>query len=456
MGCDALLIHPRYSQLKGINENIGLGYIAAYSRAKGKKVEILDIAARGWSNGEAVEYSASLSPEVIGVSILFQEGADEVLKFIKALKRRCSGSRIIIGGIYPSFEYRSLLENHQEVDFVCIGEGEITFYELLECLDRGDDISEIKGIAYREEGEVRTTSPREPLMDLDVLPFPSRDVLPSMLKQRPYASMVSSRGCYGRCSFCSVNGFFTAVGAKYRARNPERIADEIELLIKEFGINKFTFDDANFIGPGRKGRERAKEFARVVTERGLNIEYSIECRADDVDREVFECLKESGLARVYLGVESGSQPQLDRYRKDISVEDNLEALKLLSELGIFVQMGFIMFDPYTTVDDIVSNQEFLAKVKEIFPAGGLGYIYPTSKLIPLSGSEYMDRLKEAGELKGDYLNYYYDFSDKKVSMLYRVSSASASLVWGTKRLLKDNSLINAGFPEHWAKDRRGQ
>lgn len=455
MGCDALLIHPRYSRLKGVNENIGIGYIAAYSRAKGKEVEILDVAARGWSNIQAVEHSASLSPGVIGVSILFQEAAEEALKFIKELKRRC-GSRIVIGGIYPSFEYRSLLQNHPEVDFVCIGEGEITFYELLECLSRGENISEVKGIAYRKEGEVHTTSPRDLLMDLDILPFPSRDALPSMLRQRPYASMVSSRGCYGRCSFCSVNGFFASVGAKYRARKPDRIADEIELLIEKFGINRFTFDDANFIGPGRKGRERAKEFARIVMERGLDIEYSIECRADDVDREVFEYLKKSGLVRVYLGVESGSQPQLDRYRKDISVEDNLNALKLLAELGIFVQMGFIMFDTYATVDDIVSNQEFLAKVKAIFPDGGLGYIYPTSKLIPLSGSEYMGRLKEEGALKGDYLNYYYDFVDNKVSMLYRVSSASASLVWGTKRLFKENSLINAGFPEHWTKDRREQ
>jgi radical SAM superfamily enzyme YgiQ (UPF0313 family) len=453
MGHDALLVHPWYSQLEEINENIGLGYVAAYSRAKGKKVEILDIAAREWPLEKAMDYAYQLSPLLIGVSILFQEGATEVLNFIRGLRQRGVKSKIIVGGIYPSFEYEALLKNHPEIDFVCIGEGEETFYELLVCLSENDgDISKVKGIAYRKDGAIEKTPKREPLMDLDLLPFPSRDVLPQMLKQRPYASIVSSRGCYGRCSFCSVNGFFSSIGAKYRYRNPEKVVEEIEYLLDNFGVDKFTFDDANFIGTGRRGKERAREFARSVKERGLNIEYSIQCRANDVERELFKVLKDSGLARVYLGVESGSQPQLDRYRKDLNVEDNIKALQILADLGIFVQMGFIMFDPYATVDDIVANQDFLAKVKEIFAGGGLGYIYPTSKLIPLSGSEYMERLKDAGELKGDYLNYYYDFSDKKVGMMYKISSASSSLVWGARRLLKNKNTVNSGFPKHWIRD----
>ena len=450
MGCGALLIHPLYSKMRDINENIGIGYIASYSRAKGKEVEILDIAARGWTEKKAVEYICGDPPVLIGISILFQEGAVEALDFARRLRKGGVKSHIIVGGIYPSFEYENLLKNHPEIDSVCIGEGEETFYYLLESLIKNTDVSAVEGLALRKEGRIVTTPRRAPLMDRYMLPFPARDVLPFTLGHKTYASVVSSRGCYGRCSFCSVSGFFSSIGARYRYRNPERVADEIESLVQGFGVTRFTFDDANFLD-GRTGTDRALDFARVLTERGLQIEYSIQCRCDSIERELFKTLKASGLARVYLGVESGSQPQLDRYRKGVSVEQVFRALEILTDLGIFVQMGFIMFDPYATVDDISANQQFLAKVKAMVPEGQLGYLSPTTKLIPLSGSEYMEKLKDDGRLKGNYLGYTYDFADKKTSLLYNVSSTSASILWGAKRFLKDTGSEKEGFPRHWQK-----
>jgi radical SAM superfamily enzyme YgiQ (UPF0313 family) len=450
MGYEALLVHPLYSKMQDINENIGIGYIASYSRAKGKEVEMLDIAARGWTQKEAVDYICGDPPALIGISILFQEGAAEALDFARELRDGGVRSHITIGGIYPSFEYENLLNNHPEIDSVCIGEGEETFYFLLESIESGTDAFGVEGLALRKDCQIITTPRRAPLMDLDTLPFPARDVLPSTLKHRTYASIVSSRGCYGRCSFCSVSGFFSSIGARYRYRNPGRVADEIEGLVGEFGVTRFTFDDANFLG-GRAGVERALDFARILTERGLQIEYSIQCRCDSIERELFKTLKASGLARVYLGVESASQPQLDRYKKGIEVEQVLRALEILADLGIFVQMGFIMFDPYATVDDISANQQFLAKAKTMFPEDKLGYLSPTTKLIPLSGSEYMEKLKDEGHLKGDYLGYTYNFADKKTALLYNISSASANVLWGAKRFFKDKSSGEEGFPRHWSK-----
>ncbi len=453
MTCQALLIHPRYSKVQEVNENIGIGYIAAYSRAKGKKVEILDMAARGWSVKESVEHIQSSPPEVIGLSILFQEGAGEVLDFIRKLREAGIKSHIVVGGIYPSFEYKALLLNHAEIDSVCIGEGEETFYCLMESIENGTDITQVEGLALRVGGEIITTPRRRPVDDLDRLPFPARDVLPFTLKHVTYASMVSSRGCYGHCSFCSVCEFFSSMGARYRYRNPEKVVDEIETIIQEYEVTRFTFDDANFMGGGKTGKERSLEFARILRERKLSIEYSIQCRSDDIETQLFETLKESGLARVYLGVESGSQEQLNRYRKGLNVEDNLKALEILAGLGIFVQMGFIMFDPSATVDDISANQQFLAKIKAMFREDKLGYLSPTTKLIPLSGSEYVEKLRQDGRLKGDYLGYSYDFADKKTALLYNVSSASANMIWGAKKLMKERNSRNDGFPDGWRKVR---
>lgn len=449
MDCDALLINPRYRNISDVNENIGLGYIAAYARARGKKVEILDMNARGWTAEQAIDYIRHRAAAVIGVSILFQEGAKEALDLIGGLRRVNVTSSIIIGGIYPTFEYRALLEHHPEVDYVCLGEGEETFYDLVECIVNGGDISKVEGIAYMECGQVKKTPARKPVMDLDMLPFPSRDTLPEMLKRKSYAPIVSSRGCYGRCSFCSVSEFFSYIGARYRYRRPDKVVEEIETLIRDYGVNKFTFDDANFIANGRRGRDRAAEFADIVMQKGLKIEYSIQCRADDVDAELFKTLKDSGLVRVYLGIESGSPPQLERYRKDLSVDDNLKALKTIAGLGIFVQMGFIMFDTYATVDDIVANQRFLGRVKQMFDPAALGHISPTSRLIPLSGSQYMERLRADGRLRGDYLGYCYDFDDGSVDMLYKTVSAWSRLVNGSRWLLERPDAPSEGFPAHW-------
>lgn len=449
MQCDAILINPRYSKLDRVFENIGLGYVAAYSRAKGKRVDILDISLKGWTVEQTAAYLREISPPLIGVSILFQESAREVLDFIRNLRQKGVKGHIVVGGIYPSFEYQALLLNHPEIDSVCIGEGEETFYHLVECINSRGDLSGVEGLAYREGDRVVKNPPRRSVENLNQLPFPARDCLPQVLKHRNYASIVSSRGCYGRCSFCSVCEFFSSIGPKYRYRDPENIIEEIEMLIKNYGVKKFTFDDANFIGGGKRGRERAYKFARRLKDRGIFIEYSIECRANDVDKELFRVLKDSGLVRVYIGIESGSQPQLDRYAKDVTVGENLEALQILADLGIFVQMGFIMFDRDAAVEDIIANQEFIAKVKAMFPKGKLGYIYPTSRLIPLSGSSYMRKLKDIGELKGDYLGYFYDFTDKKVQMLYNISTSSSRLVWGIKRFFKDQEQLNGDFPAHW-------
>ena len=149
---------------------------------------------------------------------------------------------------------------------------------------------------------------------------------------------------------------------------------------------------------GRTGADRALDFARVLTERGLQIEYSIQCRCDSIERELFKTLKASGLAGCTWGG-MGSQPQLDRYRKGVSVEQVFRALEILTDLGIFVQMGFIMFDPYATVDDISANQQFLAKVKAMVPEGQLGTCRPPQSLYRYQEASTWKSLRTMGGLR---------------------------------------------------------
>jgi radical SAM superfamily enzyme YgiQ (UPF0313 family) len=432
---DALLINPYWSLLSEGVEHLGFGYMAAVSRLRGLSIAVMDAPVMGWNNELTIENAKKFSPLVIGVSIPFQEGASDAFELVKLLRDNFS-CHICLGGIYPTFEYESILNEYNEIDSIVLGEGEETFPELVSAVKEGSPLEQVHGLALKLEGKVCKTQKRPLIEDLDELPFPERDTLPAVLRNFGFASIVSSRGCYGRCSFCSVDGFYSNFGSKFRVRSAVNVVDEMEMLMNKYDVHNFMFNDANFIGGISRGRERAYDIAQEIVKRGMKIEYRIQCRANDVDKELFACLRDSGLTRVYIGIESGSQPQLDRYVKDITVRENYKALSVLKELGLFVKIGFIMFDRDATFDDLLNNINFIKGIKKMFGKDQLGYIYPISKLMPLSGSAFKNQMEEQGALKGSYKDYSYDFKDKKVQFFYSLMKKSSGTIWGLKSRLK--------------------
>lgn len=150
----------------------------------------------------------------------------------------------------------------------------------------------------------------------------------------------------------------------------------------------------------------------------MKIHYSIECRADNVEKELFALLRSSGLKRVFLGMESGSQTVLDRFKKDITVEENITAIKILSGFDIYVTIGFIMFDDRTNLSEINENLTFIQKVKDIMPRGRLKNIFIASKLQPWSGTEFEHYLIQAQKYQGDSLDYNYKLNNYKINFLF--------------------------------------
>lgn len=445
---DVLFINPYWSKLGESIEHLGFGYMAAVLRKCGFSVSIVDAPINEWNNVQTINGIKKYSPLIIGVSIPFQEGAADALELIRMLKP-AFGSHLTVGGIYPTFEYQALLENYPEIDSIVMGEGEETMVELVKALKSGTPLSSVDGLAIRCIHEITVTGKRHLVKDLDSLPFPARDTLPEVLKKFNFASILSSRGCYGRCSFCSVDGFYSSFGPKYRMRSYKNVVDEMEMLLKDYSVHNFMFNDANFIGGSGRGRDRAYEIGREILKRNIKCEFRIQCRANDVDRDLFKLLKEAGLSRVYIGIESGSQPQLDRYIKDITVEENLKAMSILNDLNLFVKIGFIMFDRNATIDDLVNNISFIGKLKKMFNKGNLGYIYPISRLIPLSGSAEKKKLMDIGVLEGDYLNYTYKFKDKKVDAMYKIMTKSSSAIFGIKSKLKSDEEDTTDWTRGW-------
>lgn len=445
---DILLINPYWSQLPESIEHLGLGYMASMLRKNGLSAVILDAPVNGWDNEDTIKTAVEYSPSVIGVSIPFQDGVNDALDLIQNLRKNFS-CHITVGGIYPTFEYEPMMKEHDEIDSIVLGEGEETIVDLVKAVEDKIPLETVDGIAYRSSDRIIKTKLRPLVENLDALPFPARDTLPVVYKKFNFVSIVTSRGCYGRCSFCSVDGFYSTFGPKYRVRSAKNVMDEIEMLYKKYGIHNFMFNDANFIGGITSGRQRAIEIANEILKRNLKLEFRIQCRANDIDKELFKTLKDAGLTRVYVGVESGSQPQLDRYQKDITVEQNYKAMSILNDLGLYAKIGFIMFDRDCTFDDLYNNITFINNLKKTYNPDRLGYIYPISKLLPLSGSMFKDELQKSGDLKGDYRSYSYEFKDKKIKMFYNFMQKSAGVIWGVKRKLKENDVDTKDWTRGW-------
>jgi len=138
------------------------------------------------------------------------------------------------------------------------------------------------------------------------------------------------------------------------------VVDELEILARDFNVSRFDFQDDNFVGPGERGRRRAMAIAEQICRRGIDLKFRIMCSADAVTHDVVSRLMDAGLYSVFVGIESGSQTRLTAYRKG-TVEQNIRALDVLDRLGILAksEIGFIMFDPSGSLEEIEENLAFL-------------------------------------------------------------------------------------------------
>jgi hypothetical protein len=194
--------------------------------------------------------------------------------------------------------------------------------------------------------------------DLDALPFPMRSELAVRAARGVSPYVLGSRGCYNQCSFCYLNSFY-GVGPRWRGRSPENILSELRELGSRERFEYFYFADANFFGPGRSGQERAARLAEVLRSEFPGVGFGLECRANDIQRETMGALRAAGLRHVFIGVESGCDKTLRRMRKGVRAGTNARAVGMLRDLGIRVSLGFIMFDPDSTLEEVRESFEFL-------------------------------------------------------------------------------------------------
>ena len=419
-----LLLNPPYDrEPRGSfrNEGLALGYIAAVLRRDGHEVEVFDARIQRLQPRDIIRDTLKRDCDCLGITAADAQ-KHNLISIVRAVRRRKKDAVIVVGGYLPTLAPAQLLAACPEIDFLVRGEGEAVASDVFGRIARGEDWRETPGIAFLRDGEAVTNPPAPLIQDLDSLPFPARDALDQTPRPVP-ALIAGSRGCYHRCAFCCIHSFYSIAGNRPpRFRSAPNIVAEIGSLVAERGLKQFGFVDDDFIGPSAETRDRAARIAQEIIDRKLGITFSLECRADEVEEDLLQLLKEAGLTHVLLGVESGVQAQLDRYNKRITVEQNKRAIEMVRRSGVKLTTGFIMLDPYVTPVETNVNMKFLREMG-LLDNGRLASAQSLMKLKLFHGIPLAERVRADGLLREKGLDLDYSFSDPQFRILYGILHA---------------------------------
>lgn len=344
-------------------EHVGIGLLSSCLRSSGHMVTVLEV-----TNTETIDNAHSLIKsefDIIGFSTTCINMSD-VLNVAKQIKFYSPQTHITLGGHMATFWDEKILKEYPQIDSIIYGEGELTFVELTEALTQGKSLFDIKGLTYRDEKDVVIKNEIRPLIpDLDQLPIADRDQFDLHNQSFQYLRISSSRGCLGRCGFCSAFVGRCQPGPAWRGRSPNLVVDEIEGLVKKYNFHTFDFVDSAFEDPGRIGKERIASIAQEILDRNLEIFYNCCFRAENWDdtkdnRKLLDLLIKSGLEKVNIGFESGNQRGLTILNKRATIQDNHATIKLFEDFpDIYITFGFIMLHPYSNMEDLQDNADFL-------------------------------------------------------------------------------------------------
>jgi radical SAM superfamily enzyme YgiQ (UPF0313 family) len=409
-----LYVVPLAESHRTAEENLGVGYLVAFLKNKGYKSEVIDAWLEGLNDAELfqrIDYYIKSCQKVLFVGIsTYVSNVSGVKRIVNHIKTNYD-LPIIAGGFGPSFFPREFLEIG--IDIVSIGEGEICSIQLCEYFEGRIGITDIDGIVYRLGNRLVRTHCGNLVFDIDALPFPDRSTMKSVMARKSAVNVLSARGCAGNCSFCSVIAFGKLKnGNACRQRSIGNFLDEIEALHVE-GVDLFKVIDDSFIEAPR-GEEWCREFRDEIKQRGLQVRFRGSLTAEHVTEAIIANLKEAGFFSFACGIENFSQRVLSQYGKRATVEDNLRSLEIFRKFGIRVQCGLILFDPYTSIDDLRINLKYMKEYPEVLMKGIFSELYAAG------GTAFTNKMlfsQETGFIRENE-NYKYEIIDETVSRVY--------------------------------------
>ena len=357
-------MEERYGKLAlagAIQPPLGLINLASVMREAGWGVQVLDSEALQIDIEITIDRIVSSKPNLLASTAvtLSIERAAEVAEAVKAVSPRII---TIIGGVHLTSQPHETMQKYQSFDYGVVGEGERTILELAEALVGDRDASEVDGVISRSGNVLHYSGPRPYIKDLDTLPMPAWDLLPSIslyysmypqsVRQMPSISIVTSRGCTGHCIFCDNSVFKNLC----RAYSAEYVMDMIHSLYGRFGIREIHFSDDNFL----LFRKRLERLTELLLKGGLNLSWTCIGRADMMPcRDTLTLMRKAGCWQIAFGVESGCQDILDFEKKGITLEQIEGAVYLAKDCGLKTKGYLMVGHPGETPETIMKTIEFV-------------------------------------------------------------------------------------------------
>ncbi len=415
-----LFIPPAFTFKDRIDINplppLGLGYLGSVLEERGIEVKIVDCLIEGWDNSidissDTIRIGLSFediekiirdfSPDIVGVNNLFTKQRQNAQQIYEIAKKIDKNIITVAGGAHPTVMPELVLAD-ENVDYVVIGEGDQTIIELVRLIEGKTDISALDGVGYRENGEIKIIPKTRFIENLDTLPFPARHLL-SMEKYfqsrfshgvnriTPYASILTSRGCPFRCSFCSTHKVWSK---RYRARSAGNVLKEIKLLVDTYGVKELLFEDDNLL------LDKARALA--IFDGIINSKFDIIWRTpngvaiETLDKEVLDRMKASGCYQIGLGLESGNKYVLDNIiKKPIDLDKFRATVKYAKKIGLEVIIFLVVGMPGETLDQMRETFNFVRSL-------GCYTLQHISIATPYPGSELYDICVNKGYFKKDF------------------------------------------------------
>jgi radical SAM superfamily enzyme YgiQ (UPF0313 family) len=415
---------PRSNYFSIPAEALGLLSIKSYAAAKGLAVTIVNGIVD--EHRHPAETLAAIRdavgpdgpPALVGFSQIL--AFDQSVWLARECKRLWPDVRTLFGHDFATLNWQRILRDYPEVDYACVGEGEAVFEQLARRLLEERPVDAIPGLAYRDARGAPACTPSA-LLDLDDLPWPARDELERVRALGFSAAVFASRGCPYRCAFCTTGQATEAVGrGGYRSRSVELIAEEMYALWRHHGCDFINIADDLFLTPSVASRRRAEEFARALIRRGYRGQFMLDARVDSIEHDVLKLLREAGLARLFVGVESGSLTLLDSLNKRYALRGSTIAQRLATavELGIEVIPGIIAFHPTVQPGELRATLHVMELTN--FRAPNM----LMSPMIVFPGTTLHETYRRAGYLTREWPVALWRFADPRAERAYREIAAA--------------------------------
>ena len=373
-------------------------FLQNYLLANNIQSRIIDL---NWQKpDELFEITKAIENPIIGVTAQ-PHSVLKALDIIKQLKKSNKNSIIVVGGNFFTKTHRDVLNRFKEVDVVVRGEGEITFYELVNAIQTKKSFDNIEGITYRNNDRIIENKTRKPESDIEIFALKydklhitnrfKEGILMRNYEKENYRSfpVFIGRGCSRKCAFCEYNLF------KYRVRKIPAILQEIDYLIKNYSADYFAFADPSFC----ERENFVREFCEIIIERYSHIKWSCEARVD-TPLDILELMAKAGCISLDFGLESGSEKVLKAINKDIDLFKTIEFVKACHSLGIRTHMFLMVSLPEETEEDAMQTIKVCGDLSKYVTSMSLG----VTQILP--GTELERIAFKKGILAKDFS--YYD------------------------------------------------